>query len=62
MEMLVEQLNNYAKNGIPNCQIYPQGQCESIDALYKLEADWREMIDVSGKFVFEFLISIWSGK
>ncbi|KAF2904664.1 hypothetical protein ILUMI_01506, partial [Ignelater luminosus] len=47
MELLVEQLNNYAKNGIPNCQIYPQGQCESIDALYKLEVDWREIIDVS---------------
>ncbi|KAK5646254.1 hypothetical protein RI129_004718, partial [Pyrocoelia pectoralis] len=45
MELLAEQLNNYAKNGIPNCQIYPQGQCESIDALYRLEGDWRMLID-----------------
>ncbi|KAF5282725.1 hypothetical protein FQR65_LT02722 [Abscondita terminalis] len=48
MELLVEQLNTYAKNGIPNCQIYPQGQCESIDALYKLEGDWRMLIDHTG--------------
>lgn len=49
MELLVEHLNSYAKNGIPNSQVYPQGQCESIDALYKLETDWKETIDHKGK-------------
>lgn len=49
MESLVEQLNGYAKNGVPSCQIYPQGQCESLDALYKLEGDWRDIIDYSGE-------------
>nr|XP_022900962.1 pleckstrin homology domain-containing family G member 5 isoform X1 [Onthophagus taurus]XP_022900963.1 pleckstrin homology domain-containing family G member 5 isoform X1 [Onthophagus taurus] len=45
MEALVEHLNSYTKHGVPTSQIYPQGQCESLDALYKLELDWRELID-----------------
>lgn len=50
MEALIEHLNNYAKNGVATCQIYPQGQCESLDALYKLEVDWREIINCNGEF------------
>ncbi|CAG9760898.1 unnamed protein product [Ceutorhynchus assimilis] len=38
-------LDRYSRQGIPQNVNYPQGQCESIDALYKLEDDWRE-IDV----------------
>ncbi|XP_025830942.1 uncharacterized protein LOC108742195 isoform X2 [Agrilus planipennis] len=45
MEVLAEQLNYYAKYGVPTSQVYPKGQCESIDALYKLENDWKEIID-----------------
>lgn len=52
MEMLTEQLDYYSKHGIPMdkmYKMYPQGQCESIDALYKLENDWRDIIDLKGK-------------
>lgn len=51
MENLIEQLNSYSKFGIPKCQDhpdYPQGQCPSIDALYKLEEDWTNIVDVTG--------------
>ncbi|XP_017778525.1 PREDICTED: pleckstrin homology domain-containing family G member 5 isoform X2 [Nicrophorus vespilloides] len=47
MEQLIEQLHNYSKVGVPNSQAYPQGQSEATDALYKLEDDWRHIIDVS---------------
>lgn len=52
VENLIEQLNYYSKCGIPKCQDhpdYPQGQCPSIDALYKLEEDWTSIIDPSGE-------------
>ncbi|KAK9744014.1 RhoGEF domain [Popillia japonica] len=45
MEQLTELLNNYTTYGVPSSQIYPQGQVESLDALYKLEGDWREIIN-----------------
>lgn len=48
MGHLVEILNSYNKSGIPPSQIYPQGQCESLDALYKLEDDWTDIIDTKG--------------
>ncbi|CAG9855895.1 unnamed protein product [Phyllotreta striolata] len=44
-EALIEQLDKYSKQGIPHSLKYPQGQCESIDALYKIEDDWREIIE-----------------
>lgn len=59
MENLIEQLNGYSKYGIPKNQDlpdYPQGQCPSIDALYKLEEDWRDIVDCSGKFHYEHII------
>lgn len=43
-EALIEQLDRYTRQGIPQNVDYPQGQCESIDALYKLEDDWRDII------------------
>ncbi|KAL1497170.1 hypothetical protein ABEB36_008171 [Hypothenemus hampei] len=43
-EALIEQLDRYSKQGIPQNVNYPQGQCESIDALYKLEDDWRDIL------------------
>ncbi|CAH1127821.1 unnamed protein product [Ceutorhynchus assimilis] len=43
-EALIEQLDRYSRQGIPQNVNYPQGQCESIDALYKLEDDWREIV------------------
>ncbi|XP_030757570.1 pleckstrin homology domain-containing family G member 5 isoform X1 [Sitophilus oryzae] len=43
-EALIEQLDRYSRQGIPQNVDYPQGQCESIDALYKLEDDWRDII------------------
>ncbi|XP_074040485.1 uncharacterized protein isoform X2 [Leptinotarsa decemlineata] len=46
-EALIDQLDKYSKQGVPLILKYPQGQCESIDALYKLEDDWREIIDFS---------------
>ncbi|KAJ8981834.1 hypothetical protein NQ317_004784 [Molorchus minor] len=46
-EALIDQLDKYSKQGIPHVLNYPQGQCESIDALYKLEDDWRDIIDFS---------------
>lgn len=49
MEQLTELLNNYTTYGVPSSQIYPQGQVESLDALYKLEGDWREIINYKGK-------------
>lgn len=54
MESLTEQLDYYSKYGIPTDKMhkmYPQGQCESIDALYKLENDWRDIIDLKGKCI-----------
>lgn len=48
-EALIDQLDKYSKQGIPHVVKYPQGQSESIDALYKLEDDWRDIIDYSGK-------------
>lgn len=49
-EALIEQLDRYSKQGIPQNVDYPQGQSESIDAIYKLEEDWRDIImDYSGK-------------
>ncbi|XP_056648248.1 pleckstrin homology domain-containing family G member 5 isoform X1 [Diorhabda sublineata] len=44
-EALIDQLDKYSKQGIPHVLKYPQGQCESVDALYKLEDDWREIIE-----------------
>ncbi|XP_072388521.1 uncharacterized protein [Diabrotica undecimpunctata] len=44
-EALIDQLDKYSRQGIPHILKYPQGQCESIDALYKLEDDWREIIE-----------------
>lgn len=67
MEMLTEQLDYYSKFGIPMdkmYKMYPQGQCESIDALYKLENDWRDIIDLKGKkeknfiFIYLFILCI----
>ncbi|CAG9814235.1 unnamed protein product, partial [Phaedon cochleariae] len=46
-EALIDQLDKYSKQGIPHILKYPQGQCESIDALYKLEDDWHDIIDYS---------------
>ncbi|RZC34774.1 pleckstrin -likey domain-containing family G member 5 [Asbolus verrucosus] len=46
-EALIEQLDKYSKQGIPNNLSYPQGQCQSVDALYNLEDDWREIVDYS---------------
>ncbi|XP_050307638.1 pleckstrin homology domain-containing family G member 5 isoform X2 [Anthonomus grandis grandis] len=43
-EALIEQLDRYSKYGIPQNNDYPLGQCESIDALYKLEDDWKDII------------------
>ncbi|XP_076256020.1 uncharacterized protein LOC143193589 isoform X2 [Rhynchophorus ferrugineus] len=43
-ETLIEQLDRYTKHGIPQNVDYPQGQCESIDALYRMEDDWRDII------------------
>lgn len=48
-EAFIDQLDKYSKQGIPHVPKYPQGQNESIDALYKLEDDWRDIIDYSGK-------------
>ncbi|XP_049822174.1 uncharacterized protein LOC109603045 isoform X2 [Aethina tumida] len=47
MEALVDQLDKYTKLGIPSNQNYKQGQCESIDALYKLEDDWKDIVEYS---------------
>lgn len=61
MENLIEQLNNYSKYGIPksqDCPDYPQGQCPSIDALYKLEDDWRDIVDFTGKCNYTLFIVI----
>lgn len=55
MENLIEQLNSYSKHGIPKSQDrpdYPLGQCASIDALYKLEEDWRDIVECAGEFLF----------
>ncbi|XP_066258514.1 pleckstrin homology domain-containing family G member 5 isoform X2 [Euwallacea similis] len=43
-EALIEQLDRYSRHGPPQNVDYQQGQCESIDALYKLEDDWRDII------------------
>ncbi|XP_019757266.1 pleckstrin homology domain-containing family G member 5 isoform X2 [Dendroctonus ponderosae] len=43
-EALIEQLDRYSKQGTPQNFDYSQGQCESIDALYKLEDDWKDII------------------
>lgn len=48
-EALIDQLDKYSKQGIPNNLSYPQGQSDSVDALYKLEDDWRDIVDCSGK-------------
>lgn len=48
-EALIDQLDKYSKHGIPHVPKYPQGLSESIDTLYKLEDDWRDIIDYSGK-------------
>ncbi|XP_008194220.1 pleckstrin homology domain-containing family G member 5 isoform X4 [Tribolium castaneum] len=46
-EALIEQLDKYSKQGIPNNVSYPTGQCPSVDALHNLEDDWREIVDCS---------------
>ncbi|XP_068903040.1 pleckstrin homology domain-containing family G member 5 isoform X3 [Tenebrio molitor] len=46
-EALIEQLDKYSKQGIPNNVSYPPGQCQSVDALHNLEDDWREIVDYS---------------
>ncbi|KAJ8918331.1 hypothetical protein NQ315_008024, partial [Exocentrus adspersus] len=46
-EALIDQLDKYSKQGIPHILKYPQGQCESVDALYRLEDDWRDIINFS---------------
>lgn len=62
-EALIDQLDKYSKQGIPSNINYRQGQCESLDALYNLEDDWRDIINFSGKALemalyFERLIYI----
>ncbi|KAL1140863.1 hypothetical protein AAG570_000791, partial [Ranatra chinensis] len=42
MESLVEKLNIYSKNGIPQCGILKDDDIE--ESLYKLEDDWREIV------------------
>ncbi|XP_060517606.1 pleckstrin homology domain-containing family G member 5 isoform X2 [Cylas formicarius] len=48
-EVVIDQLDRYSKQGIPQNVNYPQGQCESVDALYKLEEDWRDIITDYGE-------------
>lgn len=48
MENLIEQLNNYSKHGIPLCQEHLEASSPALDALYKLEEDWRDILDPSG--------------
>ncbi|CAH0557706.1 unnamed protein product [Brassicogethes aeneus] len=45
LEALIEQLDKYTKQGIPSSLNYRQGQCESVDALYKLEDDWKDIVE-----------------
>ncbi|XP_044750669.1 pleckstrin homology domain-containing family G member 5 isoform X2 [Coccinella septempunctata] len=44
-EGLIEQLDKYSKQGIPKSQYYQQGTDEALDALYKLEEDWRDIVE-----------------
>ncbi|XP_063917927.1 pleckstrin homology domain-containing family G member 5-like isoform X1 [Zophobas morio] len=46
-EALIDQLDKYSKQGIPNNASYPTGQCPEVDALHNLEDDWREIVDYS---------------
>ena len=48
-EALIDQLDKYSKQGIPNNASYPTGQCPEVDALHNLEDDWREIVYYSGK-------------
>lgn len=49
--MVIDHLDKYSRQGIPNSLSYPQGQCPSVDALYNLEDDWRKIVDYSGKIL-----------
>ncbi|XP_045471611.1 pleckstrin homology domain-containing family G member 5 isoform X1 [Harmonia axyridis] len=44
-EGLIEQLDKYSKQGIPKSQYYQQGTDEALDALHKLEEDWRDIVE-----------------
>uniref|UniRef100_A0ABD2XIC4 DH domain-containing protein n=1 Tax=Trichogramma kaykai TaxID=54128 RepID=A0ABD2XIC4_9HYME len=49
MEMLVEQLNHYTKHGVPKLpeHLQPHELAFSDDALFSLEADWRDIVEGS---------------
>lgn len=56
-EGLIEQLDKYSKQGIPKSQYYQQGTDDALDALYKLEEDWRDIVEYKGNLlVFVLLI------
>lgn len=44
-EGLIDQLDKYSKHGIPKNQSYHQEKCEALEALCKLESDWRDIVE-----------------
>lgn len=52
MESLADQLNYYSQHESFKTLI-SEGQDEMVNALYNLEEDWREILELSGKlFIF----------